>query len=104
MEKNSANSPDCILYTLSTLGDKWSLLIVREMTECPQSFSDLEAALNGVSPRTLSMRLNKLLSDKIINKNLYCEHPPRYQYSLTEKGTDLKNILRDMSVWGKKYV
>ncbi len=103
MEKATTTSPDCVLYTLSILGDKWSLLIVREMTGCPQSFSDLEAALPGISPRTLSLRLNKLLADTIITKNLYCERPPRYHYSLTEKGTDLKNILKDMSSWGKKY-
>jgi DNA-binding HxlR family transcriptional regulator len=96
-------SPDCVLYTLSILGDKWSLLIVREMTSCPQSFSDLESSLEGISPRTLSMRLNKLIEGEIISKALYCVRPPRYQYSLTEKGADLKNILKDMSAWGKKY-
>ena len=103
MTTKAKTTPDCVLYTLSILGDKWSLLIVREMTSCPHSFSDLESALDGISPRTLSMRLSKLVDYGIISKTLYCERPPRYQYALTTKGSDLKNILKDMSTWGQKY-
>lgn len=95
--------PACILHALSVLGDKWTPLLVRELTRCPQTFSDLEKALEGISPRTLSQRLNKLVEDDIVTKSIYCEHPPRYNYSLTVKGADLQSILNDMAAWSQKY-
>lgn len=94
---------ECILHALDIFGDKWTPLLVHEMTRCPQTFSDLEGALDNISPRTLSQRLNKLVEEGIVAKNMYCEHPPRYNYSLTAKGSDLQNILKDMAAWGRKY-
>lgn len=93
----------CINSALLILGDKWTPLIIKEMTACPQKFSELEKNLIGISPRTLSHRLDKLIDNQIITKNLYCQHPPRYQYSLTKKGFDLQQILDDMANWSKKY-
>ena len=94
---------DCIARALAIFGDKWTLLLVRELTRCPQTFSDLETSLDGISPRTLSQRLNKLVEDGIVEKSMYCEHPPRYNYSLTEKGADLQLILKNISAWSNKY-
>jgi len=94
---------DCIARALAIFGDKWTLLLVRELTRCPQTFSDLENTLNGISPRTLSQRLNKLVEDGIVTKDMYCQHPPRYNYSLTEKGADLQLILKNISTWSNKY-
>ena len=94
---------ECITHALSILGDKWTPLLVREMTRCPQTFSDLESAVEGISPRTLSQRMIKLVDDGIVVKSLYCQHPPRYNYSLTAKGADLQQILNDMAAWGSKY-
>jgi len=94
---------DCIARALAIFGDKWTLLLVRELTRCPQTFSDLETSLEGISPRTLSQRLNKLIEDGIVAKSMYCQHPPRYNYSLTEKGADLQLILKNISVWSNKY-
>ncbi len=93
----------CINNALSILGDKWTPLIIKEMTACPQKFSELEKTLTGISPRTLSQRLEKLIEHQIIRKILYCEHPPRFQYALTKKGSDLQQILGDMANWSKKY-
>ena len=93
----------CIQAALEIIGDKWTGLLLRALTECPKTFGELEAELTGISPRTLSQRLDKLESEHITEKDLYCEHPPRYKYSLTEKGADLKNVLSDMAVWGEKY-
>lgn len=93
----------CILKALEVLGDKWTPLLIRELTECPQGFSDLEKLLTGISPRTLSQRLNKLVDEDIVDKRLYCEHPPRYHYALTAKGADLQNIIKDMASWSQKY-
>lgn len=93
----------CINKALSVLGDKWTPLLVRELTRCPQTFSDLETSLVGISPRTLSQRLNMLVVEGIVHKDMYCMHPPRYNYSLTQKGQDLQSILRDMANWSEKY-
>ena len=94
---------DCVARALAIFGDKWTLLLVRELTRCPQTFSDLESSLDGISRRTLSQRLNKLVEDGIVKKTMYCEHPPRYNYSLTEKGADLQLILKNISSWSNKY-
>ena len=93
----------CIAKALTILGDKWTPLLIKELTECPQHFSDLEKSLTGISPRTLSQRLNKLVDEGIVKKHLYCEHPPRYSYYLTKKGTDLQDILSNMAEWSAKY-
>ena len=97
------DSIDCINAALFILGDKWTPLLIKELSSCPRMFSDLEKNLIGISPRTLSQRLEKLVKNRIITKSIYCEHPPRYQYSLTDKGNDLKKILRDMSDWSQRY-
>jgi DNA-binding HxlR family transcriptional regulator len=105
MATTATKNPDirCISQALSVLGDKWTPLLVQQLTICPQTFSDLEKSLEGISPRTLSQRLNKLVLDGIVNKVVYCTHPPRYNYSLTQKGQDLQAILRDMANWSEKY-
>lgn len=100
---HSKQATGCINNALSILGDKWTPLIIKEMTVCPQKFSELEKTLTGISPRTLSQRLEKLIEHQIIRKILYCEHPPRFQYALTKKGSDLQQILGDMANWSKKY-
>jgi DNA-binding HxlR family transcriptional regulator len=93
----------CIAKALSILGDKWTPLLIKELTACPQHFSELEKSLEGISPRTLSQRLTKLYEEGIVEKHMYCEHPPRYSYFLTDKGTDLQEILGSMADWSAKY-
>ena len=97
------NSTGCIAYAMTILGDKWTPFVIKELNECLQTFSELEKKLIGISPRTLSQRLNMLKDQSIVSKTLYCEHPPRYSYQLTYKGKDLKDILQDMARWSKKY-
>lgn len=96
-------SPGCLQATLDILGDKWTALIIRDLTSQPAKFSDLETSLDGISPRTLSQRLDKLQAEKIVDRRLYCEHPPRYTYELTPKGRELQEILIKMSDWGGRY-
>ena len=97
------NDTECISGALEILGDKWTPLLIKELTECPKKFSDLEKSLPGISPRTLSQRLNKLEQTDIITKTIYCPHPPRYKYALTKKGLDFQSILTDMALWSHKY-
>jgi len=93
----------CIAAALNILGDKWSPLLLGQLIEGAKTFGELEADLGGISPRTLSARLEKLVDHNIVNKNLYCKHPPRYRYELTEKGRELQNILKAMGDWGDRY-
>ncbi len=95
--------PGCIENTLTILGDKWTALIVRDLSASKARFGDLEASLVGISPRTLSQRLDKLEKEHIVVKRLYCERPPRYTYELTSKGLELQEILVKMSEWGDRH-
>ncbi len=97
------NRPGCIAAALGILGDKWSPLLLSQLVGGSKKFSDLETSLIGISPRTLSARLDKLIVESVVEKQLYCKHPPRYKYQLTKKGSDLVNILQAMSQWGDKY-
>ncbi len=96
-------SPGCIQAALGILGDKWTPLLLGQLVDSPKTFGELELALGGISPRTLSARLEKLIHCSILEKDLYCKHPPRYRYELTKKGHELQNILTAMGDWGYKY-
>lgn len=103
MSVKNLSKPGCIECTLSIIGDKWTPLILRELTVGSACFGQLEKTLIGISPRTLSQRLNKLESEQIVDKRLYNEHPPRYQYELTKKGKELQSVLEQMANWGARY-
>lgn len=66
-------------------------------------FGELQTAVGGVNPRTLSARLDALEGEGIISKTTYSEMPPRVEYALTEKGRDLLPIIESMIVWGQKH-
>ncbi len=93
----------CIAASLQVIGDKWSGLLVRELTSGPKRFGALQEALQGISPRTLSQRLDALEACCIITKTVFAEAPPRVEYALTKKGEDLIPILQSMVAWGVKY-
>lgn len=95
--------PGCIMSALHILGDKWTALIIRDLSGAPRGFSDLQTSLTGISPRTLSQRLEKLVAEDIVSKIQYCERPPRYHYALTLKGEELQDVLVSMAEWGAKY-
>lgn len=101
--KQIETRPGCIKSALAILGDQWTALILREVSNVPRTFSELEIGLVGISPRTLSQRLEKLTYEGILQKECYCEHPPRYKYCLTAKGDELLAVLIAMSSWGEKY-
>lgn len=98
------SKPGCIKAALDIIGDKWSPLILKEMAEQgARRFSDIATALPGLSPRTLSQRLERLENDNVIVKQRYCERPVRYEYALTQKGSDLVVVIIAMGKWGEKY-
>ena len=101
--KEIEKRPGCVAAALLILGNKWTALIVKELSEGCARFSELEAALKGISPRTLSQRLDEMQSCGLITKESFAEVPPRVEYKLTKKGRDLLPILHSMAEWGDKY-
>lgn len=95
--------PGCIQAALKILGDKWTPLLLGHLVEHKKTFSELGSSMPGISPRTLSARLDNLEKQGIITRLKYCEHPPRFKYELTKKGRDLRTILEQMADWGQKY-
>ncbi|MGH7249868.1 MAG: winged helix-turn-helix transcriptional regulator, partial [Minisyncoccia bacterium] len=93
----------CVASALKVLGNKWTALILLEMADCEKRFCQIERSLPGISPRTLSQRLEDLVEQKIITKKSYAEVPPRVEYTLTKKGEDFVPVLRQMATWGTKY-
>lgn len=93
----------CIASAMQIIGSKWTALILRDLNSGPKRFSELERSLPGISPRTLSQRLDDLEGHKIITKQSYSEVPPRIEYTLTQKGEDLAPVLEQMAAWGDKY-
>jgi DNA-binding HxlR family transcriptional regulator len=93
----------CIASAMDIIGNKWTALILRDLAGGPKRFGELERSLAGISPRTLSQRLDDLAEKGIVNRQTFAEVPPRCEYTLTDKGHDLIPILRQMAVWGEKY-
>lgn len=88
---------------MEIIGSKWTALILRDLANGPKRFSELEKSVGSINPRTLSQRLDDLEKHHIITKRSYAEVPPRIEYTLTEKGTDLVPVLQQMAAWGDKY-
>lgn len=90
--------------TAEVVCGKWTLLLVRELAAGRSRFCELERALTGISPRTLSLRLRALEEERIVERQTYAEVPPRVQYALTEKGMALLPILDDMRAYGERWM
>ena len=90
--------------TTQIICGKWTLLIIRDLTRKTLRFSQLERSLVGISPKTLSDRLHHLERDGIICRQTFAEVPPRVEYSLTEKGRSLAEIIDAMRVFGLQWL
>jgi DNA-binding HxlR family transcriptional regulator len=93
----------CVASAVKVLGNKWTPLILLGLADGQKRFCELERTLDGISPRTLSQRLEELKGHGIIRKQMFAESPPRVEYSLTKKGHDFIPVLRQMAAWGTKY-
>ena len=89
--------------TLAVLGAKWTTLIVRELLAGPRRFGQLRAALDGVSPKTLTERLRALEAEGLIERRQFAEVPPRVEYQLTASGETLRSVLDAMAAWGASH-
>ena len=93
-----------VACTADIIGAKWTAVLVHDLSEGPRRFSDLERALPGISPRTLSERLRSLEEDGIVLRQSYAESPPRVEYELTPKGTALLPIIEAMRRFGHDWL
>jgi DNA-binding HxlR family transcriptional regulator len=93
-----------IARALDIVGERWTLLIVREFVlRGPRRFQDIQAALPGVSPSTLSARLKTLEEAGVLERRFYDRHPPRAEYVLTERGEALRPVTRALRDWGETH-
>ncbi len=104
--RNPAPRSDCaIAGTLDLVGDRWSLLLVRDLLFRGElRFADLAASAEGVPTNTLADRLRRLEESGVVVRRPYSERPLRYQYRLTERGRDLAPVLDAIATWGVTYL
>lgn len=86
------------------LGDRWTLVILRDLAERPMRFSELEDTSGGISPRTLVDRLRQMESDGLITRESFREIPPRVQYSLTPKGVAALPVIEALRMFGDSWL
>jgi DNA-binding HxlR family transcriptional regulator len=93
-----------VARTLAIIGERWTILILRDLLlDGPRKFQDLERSLAGISPNTLSARLKTLEEHGLVARRFYEEHPPRAEYLLTDKGRELRPVLRALKDWGERH-
>lgn len=96
--------PACpVATTVSIIGNKWKLLIIRNLMKRPWRFNELKKDLDGISQKVLTESLRSLENDGIITRTVYPEVPPKVVYALSEVGESLKPILKEMENWGNYY-
>lgn len=101
MSKFEQKTTTCpVELTISIIGKKWSVLIIRDLLGGKKRFGELLKSLIGISPRTLSARLRDLEKNGVIKKKIFAEIPLHVEYALTKRGSGLHFILEQMSKWG----
>jgi DNA-binding HxlR family transcriptional regulator len=93
-----------VACSLDVLGDKWTLLVIRDLFMGKVRYSEFQTSPENIPTNILADRLKRLQQDGVISKQSYQLHPPRYQYLLTEKGRDLWPILKAVSQWGSQHI
>lgn len=96
--------PACpVEITMGLIGDKWKVLIIRDLLTGTKRFGELKKSLNGITQKVLTNNLRQMEASGLVNRKVYAEVPPRVEYSLTETGWSLKPILDSMVVWGNSH-
>ena len=96
--------PACpVETTLTLIGDKWKVLILRDLMPGTKRFGELKKSVGNVSQKVLTAQLRAMEANGLVNRKVYAEVPPRVEYSLTELGKSLKPILDSLRAWGEAY-
>lgn len=102
--KTKDELPECpVATTVSVIGSKWKLLIIRNLRSRPWRFNELKKDLDGISQKVLTDSLRAMEEDGIITRTVYPEVPPRVEYALSELGESMSPILDAMQQWGAAY-
>lgn len=97
--------PACpVATTVRLIGNKWKLLIIRDILGGPQRFGELRKSLEGISQKVLTDSLRDMERDGIITRTVYPEVPPRVEYALSELGETMRPIIKVMEIWGTDYM
>ena len=101
--RETRDAPCSIARALGVVGERWTLLILREIFQGSGRFDDLRGSL-GISRNVLSQRLEALVGNGVLEKVLYQDRPVRFEYRLTEKGRDLYSVVVSMTRWGDRWM
>ena len=93
-----------VAKSLELVGDRWTLLLVRDLLRGARRFQDLQRSLTGIPPNILSDRLKLLEEHGLVTRQFYSEHPPRAEYALTDKGRELGVVVGALAAWGSRHV
>lgn len=103
-QKTAKELPTCpVETTLTLIGDKWKVLILRDLLPGTKRFGELKKSIGNVSQKVLTAQLRDMEQNGLINRKVYAEVPPRVEYSLTELGMSLKPVLDALWNWGEEY-
>lgn len=103
-EAKTIELPACpVETTLSLIGNKWKVLILRDLIQGTKRFGELKKSIGSVSQKVLTAQLRDMEKSGLVNRKVYAEVPPRVEYSLTELGQSLKPVLDAMWAWGENY-
>ena len=103
-QKTAKTLPACpVETTLSLIGDKWKVLVLRDLMPGTKRFGELKKSIGSVSQKVLTAQLRDMESNGLVTRTVYPEVPPRVEYSLTALGRSLKPILDAMWNWGENY-
>lgn len=98
------NLPACpVETTLLVIGDKWKVLILRDLMEGTKRFGELKNSIGSVSQKVLTTQLRDMEAKGLLTRKVYAEVPPRVEYTLTDTGYSLKPVLEAMRCWGEAY-
>src|SRR5579864_8233452 len=100
----SSDSTCPVCRTAEIVCGKWTLLVIRDLAEGRSRFCELERSLQGISPRTLSLRLRALEEEGVVKRQTFPEVPPRVEYALTEKGRALVPLIEQMRAYGRAWL
>ena len=99
-----AELPECpVATTVQLIGNKWKLLILRNLLARPWRFNELLKSLPGLSQKVLTDNLRAMEKDGIITRTVYPEVPPRVEYALSELGESMRPIIKALEIWGTDY-
>lgn len=103
-ENETKKLPACpVETTLTLIGNKWKVLILRDLLSGTKRFGELKKSVGSVSQKVLTAQLRDMEADGLLTRTVYPEVPPRVEYELTELGLSLKPILDSMCTWGENY-